>query len=261
MRSRLAALLIIVAAFVAACGSTPAAPALTDPTEIITESAGSLAEVKTFAIDGTFSGSVSAEGLGDFDLSSMTLKVATDVEAKKASVTFDAPTLLGTKLDLIATEAAAYLKVAGPLGSFIGADTSGKWTKMPVEDAADGAVDTATDPAKMAEEVRKAIDELGVTPTKLADEKCGDVDCYHVQLAVTGADIEKLGQDAEGLESLTIDLWSRKTDNRPAKLTLAASAADMGDIGATFTMTYDGAVDITEPSPDEVVEGDLNLGG
>src|SRR5262245_56312894 len=95
-----------------ACSSTPAAPALTDPKDILTKAAASLTDVKTFEFTGSFTGSVKAEQLGDFDLSSMTLAGAVDVPNKKAKVTLDAPSLMGTKIDALLLDMTAYYKIA-----------------------------------------------------------------------------------------------------------------------------------------------------
>ena len=96
----LAALVAILAIVLAACSSSASqAPALTDPKEILTKTATSLADVKTVEMTGSFNGSVKADQLGNIDLSTMTLSAAMDVPNKKAKVSLDAPTLMGTKLD------------------------------------------------------------------------------------------------------------------------------------------------------------------
>ena len=68
----------------------------------------------------------------------------------------------------------------------------------------------------------------GITPQKLADEKCGDTDCYHVQLALSCQDLAALSSAAASsgtqLNSLTLDLWTRKNDLRPAKFAIGADA-------------------------------------
>ncbi|HEY7969240.1 MAG TPA: hypothetical protein VID95_04540, partial [Candidatus Limnocylindrales bacterium] len=75
----LAALIAILAIVLAACSSSASqAPALTDPKEILTKTATSLADVKTVEMTGSFSGSVKANQLGNIDLSTMTLSAAMD---------------------------------------------------------------------------------------------------------------------------------------------------------------------------------------
>jgi ABC-type molybdate transport system substrate-binding protein len=55
----LVAMLVVV---LGACSSTPAAPALTDPKDILTKAATSLTDVKTFEFTGSFTGAVKVQG-------------------------------------------------------------------------------------------------------------------------------------------------------------------------------------------------------
>ncbi|HEU4572664.1 MAG TPA: hypothetical protein VFR93_08245, partial [Candidatus Limnocylindrales bacterium] len=67
------ALVATLSTILAACASPPAAPALSDPKEIVTKGVASLADVKSVEFTTTFSGTVNAEGVGQFDLSSVKL--------------------------------------------------------------------------------------------------------------------------------------------------------------------------------------------
>jgi hypothetical protein len=233
---------------VVACSSTPQASPLTDPKEILVKSVASLATVRTATIKGTFSGSVNATGTGAFDLSSVKLDLAVDVPAKKTRVTVDAPTIMGTNLDLIVADGNLYLKVLGPMAGLLGGDATGKYLKTAVGDT---VPDEATDPTKAIEELRKGIDQLPKAPEKLADERCGDQDCYHVRLAMTA---DELGELAEGatMGSLSVDLFSRKNDLRPAKISFAMDLGAQGNVGGTFDFTYDQGVNISTPPADQI---------
>jgi hypothetical protein len=233
---------------VVACSSTPQASPLTDPKEILVKSVASLATVRTATIKGTFSGSVNATGTGAFDLSSVKLDLAVDVPAKKTRVTVDAPTIMGTNLDLIVADGNLYLKVLGPMAGLLGGDATGKYMKTAVGDT---VPDEATDPTKAIEELRKGIDQLPKAPEKLADERCGDQDCYHVRLAMTA---DELGELAEGatMGSLSVDLFSRKNDLRPAKISFAMDLGAQGNVGGTFDFTYDQGVNISAPPADQI---------
>jgi hypothetical protein len=233
---------------VVACSSTPQASPLTDPKEILVKSVASLATVRTATIKGTFSGSVNATGTGAFDLSSVKLDLAVDVPAKKTRVTVDAPTIMGTNLDLIVADGNLYLKVLGPMAGLLGGDATGKYLKTAVGDT---VPDEATDPTKAIEELRKGIDQLPKAPEKLADERCGDQDCYHVRLAMTA---DELGELAEGatMGSLSVDLFSRKNDLRPAKISFAMDLGAQGNVGGTFDFTYDQGVNISAPPADQI---------
>jgi hypothetical protein len=250
MPRRLLIFLALTASLVViACSSTPQAPALTDPKDILVKSVSSLATVKSATVKGTFSGSVNATGTGAIDLSTVKVDAAVDIAAKKTRVTVDAPTIMGTNLDVIIADGNLYMKVIGPLAALIGGDATGKYTKT----AADtGTVPgEASDPAKAIEELRKGIAELPKPPEKLADERCGDADCYHVRLAMTA---DELGELAEGatMGSLSVDIFSRKSDLRPAKISFAMDLGAQGNVAGTFEFTYDQGVNISAPPADQI---------
>jgi hypothetical protein len=248
----LAALVAVLAVVLAACSSTPQAPALTDPKDILTKSAESLAGVKTFEFTGTFSGSVKAEGVGDLDLSSMTLNGAMDVPNKKAKVTLDAPSILGTKIDALLIDQALYYKVAGPLAVALNASAD-KWTKVAVPTASDSPVGDVTDPQEAVKQLQDALNKLPTPPVKQADEKCGDQDCYHVTIKVTAADMKSLDPTSSINGDVTLDVWSRKSDYRPAKLAVNAASVDMGTFGVAIEIKYDVPVSVEAPPADQVV--------
>ncbi|TMC61783.1 MAG: hypothetical protein E6J17_07900, partial [Chloroflexi bacterium] len=69
MPRRLLALIALVGALtVIACQGAPAAPALTDPKEILTQSILSLNNVKTLQIQGDLTGTVQVPNSGALDL-------------------------------------------------------------------------------------------------------------------------------------------------------------------------------------------------
>jgi hypothetical protein len=254
-RSILGSLLALVALLtvvLAACSSTPQAPALTDPKDILAKSAESLAGVKTFEFTGTFSGSVKAQQIGDFDLSTMTLAGAMDVPNKKAKVTLDAPSILGTKIEALLLDQTLYYKVAGPLAIALNASAD-KWTKVEVPAASDSPVGDVTDPATAVKELQDALDKLPTPPVKQADEKCGDQDCYHVTIAVKAADMQALDPTASINGDITLDIWSRKSDYRPAKVAVNVASVDMGTFGTTIELKYDVPVTVDAPPADQVV--------
>ena len=259
MARRLVALLAILAFAVVACGGAPAASPISDPKEILVQSIGSLVNVKTVSIHGTFSGSVAAQGAGNFDLSSIKLDIALDVPGKKARLTLDAPTLLGTNVDVIAADNNAYVKFVGPLAAMVpGLDATGKYTKFAGNASSADAVSQVTNPAKAIEEIRTSLNSLPKQPQKLNDEQCSGTDCYHVQLGFTGQDLAALssaaGSTASEIQNATFDLWTRKNDLRPGKFAMNVNAGAQGTITATFDLTYDQGVNIAAPPGDQVVE-------
>ena len=240
---------------IAACSSTPAAPALTDPKEILTQSLLSLKDVKTVEVVGSLSGELQVAELGGtLDLSSTTIAAAADIPNEKAKFVIDAPSLLGTKLEALVVDGVAYVKMEGPLAGMAGLE-AGKYVKQEVPEASDKPLNDPAELDKQIDEFQKQLDELPNPPTKEADEKCGDQDCYHVQIKASAEDMAELDPDAAAMTGdATIDLWARKSDLRPAKIQISVATPDMGTIGVTLDFKYDGAVDVSAPPADQVVE-------
>lgn len=240
---------------IAACSSTPAAPALTDPKEILTQSLLSLKDVKTVEVVGSLSGELQVAELGGtLDLSSTTIAAAADIPNEKAKFVIDAPSLLGTKLEALVVDGVAYVKMEGPLAGMAGLE-AGKYVKQEVPEASDKPLNDPAELDKQIDEFEKQLDELPNPPTKEADEKCGDQDCYHVQIKASAEDMAELDPDAAAMTGdATIDLWARKSDLRPAKITISVATPDMGTIGVTLDFKYDGTVDVSAPPADQVVE-------
>jgi hypothetical protein len=252
--SRRIALLIATLASLAivGCNTAPVAPPLSDPKEILVQSIGSMQGAKTMQLSGSFGGNLNASGMGQFDLSTVKLTVAADVEGKKARITLDAPTLLGTAIDVITLEDSVFMKMTGPLAAMAGMDATGKYLQMPVDS---GAVpDEATDPVKALEELRKSLDDLPAAPEKLADEKIGDADAYHVRLSLSGEQLGELSPEAgTAVGDVSLDIWSRKSDVRPVRIGFSVDAGEQGTVTGTFDLTYDAAVNIAAPPADQVV--------
>jgi len=245
----LAALLAVVAA----CSSTPAKPALTDPKQILTEAVLSLKDVKTFEFTASFAGNMSAGQLGTMDLSTVKLSGAVDAAGKKASITFDAPTLFGTKLEARLVGNDAYYKVAGMLATML-PGSADKFTKVAgVATASNAPARDATDIAKVSADLKAGLDKLPNPPTKAADEKCGDQDCYHVTLAISPSDLPGVPTTGVVSGNMVLDVLSRKSDYRPARLTMKVATPTAGEITMTFDLRYDVSVNVEAPPADQVI--------
>ena len=263
--------LAIVAFVAAACSSAPAASPVSDPAEILTQSVASLKDVKTVQIHGDIAGKLSiAEMGGSIDLAGTTVDIAVDIPNKAVHLNLAAPSFMGTTVDAIVVDSKAYLKLAGPLAGLLGAGAGDKYLVTDVTPTADGASPAPSmDTAAAIDELRAQMAKLPA-PTKLADEKCGDVDCYHVQFKADGSALSGLGTSmlpgaassaapdasaapgaSAGTGDVTVDVWTRKTDLRPAKVSLTATTPDSGDLTATFTFTYDQGVTISAPPADQ----------
>lgn len=252
MFSRLAYLGAAAAVAFAACSSgTPAAPALTDPKEILTKSVLTLKDVKSVHLQADVSGAVKLDLSGSGNPASIDLKGTTasgdlDIANKKAHLSFSAPALLNVTADIIVIGNDTYTKVSllGP-----------KYTKTTSANASD-PTSAAADPQKAIDEINKFLNTPGVAPTKQADEKCGDKDCYHVSMNLTS---DQLSGVTGGLGSGaptgtgTIDVWSQKSDLRPAKVAITANAGDQGTVTVTLTLSnYDAPVTINPPADADV---------
>jgi hypothetical protein len=235
----------------AACSSTPAAPALTDPKDIVTKGVTSLTDVKTFEITGSFTGNVKAAQLGNFDLSTIKLSAAVDIANKKAKFSLDAPTLLGTKIDAVMIGDTAWYKLSGMLATMAGG-TADKYTKVPVPTASGNPAAAATDVTKLVAELQAGLAKLPSPLTKGADEKCGDADCYHVTTLVTAAQMKALDASSTLDGDVTVDLLTRKSDYRPAKVGFSVTSATMGTFGVTIDIKYDVSVSADAPPADQV---------
>jgi hypothetical protein len=237
-------------AFGACTAAPPAAPALTDPKDILTKSVATLKDVKSFHMHADVTGTVKFDLTGGNNGSSLDLKGTSadgdvDIANKKAHVSFGAPALLGVTGDLIAIDKTTYTRI-----SLIGT----KYTKQ-VSDATDPS-GAAANPQQAIDEITKFLNTPGVAPTKLADEKCGDKDCYHVSMNLTS---DQLNGVTGGLGSSaptgtgTVDVWVQKTDLRPAKMTVGANMGDQGNLSVAVTLSaYDAAVTINPPADADI---------
>jgi hypothetical protein len=245
-----AALVVILGA----CNSAPAAPALTDPKDILTKGVLSVKDIKTVQFTGSFTGSVTAPTLGAIDMSSLKMSGAFDIAAKKAKFALDAPSLLGTKIDAILIDKTAYYKVAGPFAVSLHASAD-KYTKVPLDSGSSDPVNQVTDVTKLTADIQAQLDKLPQPPVKQADEKCGDQDCYHVTMKVTPADLQKLGSTSTLDGDMTFDIWTHKSDYRPAKVAVSAATSTMGTFGVSLDLSYDGSVSVDAPPADQIVSG------
>jgi hypothetical protein len=256
-RRFLVLLTLISTLMVIACQGSPAAPALTDPKDILSRSILSLKDVKTVELTGAFTGKFKGGAqLGDIDLSTIKVSGALDVPNKKAKGSIDAPTILGTKVDALLIDKAAYVKIAGPLAAFAHMSAD-KYTKSEIPESSADPLSNAADVAQAVQKLNEGLAALPNPPTKGANEKCGDQDCYHVTVKMTAADLQKLNPDPSAATAgmngdLTIDVWSRTNDLRPAKLTVSATTPEQGTFGATFEFKYDGSVSIDAPPADQI---------
>jgi hypothetical protein len=246
-----------VLAVVAACsGSAPAAPALTDPVDILVQSVQTLNDVKSFRADVAVSGSVQIDMMGTgqtsaFPLDNTTAQLDVDVENKNAKASFSAPSLMGISGELIQIGNTSYTKTSltGPL-----------YQKSESTEA--GAVDEATD---MTDEdiaqLREQLSKPEVAPTKGDDVACGDKQCYQVSIDLTSDELQSMSGELPTEEipteiadaNVKVTFQVEKDTLRPAGIDITADLGSQGNLTINVDFSnWDEPVSIEAPPADQV---------
>ena len=269
----------LVAAFViAACsGGAAAAPALTDPKIILTSSTASLQNLKSVHFKIAVAGSVNTADLSGagsdaspvpstsptmLDLSGTTIEGDIDVTDSSGQVAASVPALLALSANVVVVGGIAYVKTSLGDSKYAKVDLGALAGALPIPSLP--AIGSA-DPSAAAP-VLSAIDaELAKlpAPTKLADETVNGQDCYHVQEVVPSSDLTGAGDVLNGASgTLTVDLWTQKSDLRPSRLVIVVDGGTAGKITLTVDLTnYDAAVTIAAPPADQVSDQPFSLPG
>ncbi|HYM83096.1 MAG TPA: hypothetical protein VEY67_02955 [Candidatus Dormibacteraeota bacterium] len=280
-RATVVALLSLVALVAAACGGTPAASPIADPKEILVRAVEATQQAKTVHVKVEVTGSVPLGDLGGLfggsgipgasgvpngassqpspaasgsaaglKLDGTTAEGDVDLSKTAAHIGFSAPSLLGLTGDLIVVDRVGYLKV-----SMLGE----KYQRL---DQSSGAQASASPAASASgsgalDELRTQLDKLKTPPQKLADETCGDAQCYHVRVRLDQSDAAGLASIAPGVSgSGTVDVWVRTNDLRPARLVLTGDSGSAAGLSLTVTLSgWDAAVTVTAPPADQVTSG------
>jgi hypothetical protein len=279
MPRRLLAFLAICAILITACSSGPsAAPALTDPKIILTTSASSLQNLKSVHFNIAVAGSLNAGDLTGggggssplpgaspvmVDLTGTTISGDIDLADSSGQVAVSVPALLAFSANVVVVGGTAYIKTSLGDAKFAKLDLSSLASSLPIPSlpAAIGSPDPSAASAMVA-----AIDaELAKlpAPTKLADETVNGQDCYHVQEIVNSSDFPGAGSVLNGASgTVTVDLWTQKSDLRPSRLVIVIDAGTSGKLTLTVDLTnYDGAVTIAPPPADQISDQPFSLPG
>src|SRR5262249_17407852 len=106
---------------------------------------------------------------------------------------------------------------------------------------------------KTIDQINQYLNKPGVAPTKNADVKCGDKDCYDVTLNLTSDDLSGITSGlASGAPSGTgtIEVQVDKGTLRPAKVVINAQAADQARTGRAWTVRTSAAASPSPPPAD-----------
>lgn len=253
MHHRLLPALLVLAAILAACA--PAAPALTDPNEILTRGLQATAELDAFHVALELDGTVADPSSGStFPLSGTSIEGDFDLANERLSASF---AVMGFSGDVRVVDGASYVKMSltGP-----------KWIKSDVEATASGdPMSAVTDPAEAIAELRAFLERDGVDASLLADGTCSERPCYHVQLTVSAELLDEVATEQGETDTLPssvlsdgllLDLFFDKAELYLSRAALDISGGELGEVSAVLTLSnVNQAVSVEAPPADEVTEG------
>jgi hypothetical protein len=177
-------------------------------------------------------------------------------------VAVNVPALLALSANVIEVGGIAYIKtsLSGPQYSKL--DTSALTGALPLPSLGLGGSPGPAEASAIISAVQAELAKLPA-PTKLADETVNGQDCYHVQEKVASSDIpEASGLLGGASGTLTVDLWTQKSDLRPSRVVILIDAASLGNISVTVDLTnYDAALTIAAPPPDQVSNQPFSIPG
>lgn len=259
MLRRLAPILLVMTAVLAACG----AGSVSDPKEIVTQGLDKTGDLTSFHVSVAVTGNVTEPKSGtSISLDGTTLEgdVAT---SGSASLTFAVPTLLALKGDVLLIDKDLYVKT-----TLTGAKWSHQAVPIPSPDASGASASPGTNPKAMIAELKKFLAKDGVTTNKLEDVTCGDRKCYHVQVSIpselmadAGAKASMDPADIFG-DALVVDLQFDKEKLWLTNVSVKIDSPKVGTMSLTITLSaFDEPVTVSPPPADQVQEGDFKLPG
>lgn len=235
--------LLVVALLVAACGAG-SAPALTDPSEILTKAVAAMQQAKSVHVEASVDGTLSADltGIGqggDMSLAGTTLTADLDLANGNAHVSAGVPAFLGLTADIIVVGADTYTKVSL---------TGEKYQK-----SATSATDP-TDPAVALKEVTDFLANPAVSPVKKGDASCGSKSCYQIEINLSAADLATLmPSDTIGDATVVATILVEKDTLYPVSATIVLKGSTVGDLTLTVALKdWDKSVTVSAPPADQV---------
>lgn len=273
-RPTLPVALVATAMFlVAACGGTPTASALTDPTAILEAAATQAAEATAVHVDATADGALNLDLMGTgtatpLQLSGSTANADVDIKGGDARVTFFLPGVLGLRGELIAVDGTAYLKTSLTGPNYRTIASGGAASPDPA---------ASPDTASMLKDLTTFLARPELAPTKGEDVDCGGTTCYTVSIELTPEEVAALTGEGGAIQlpsalpipipdlgEASVDLTVRveKDTTRLAGLTAvvatgtptaSAAPSGSGDLTAELTFSkWNEAVSVSAPPADQV---------
>lgn len=249
------ALLSAAAVALAACGSTPSLPALTDPNEIVAAALKTTEGARSVHVDLTVDGSITMDLMGTGNAAPLSLTGTTaaadvDMAGGKAHATFAIPAFLNLNGELIQIGETSYLK------------TSLTGPRYETQQATDGLPVDPTDPAGIFDDVGDFLTADGVDPIQGDDVDCGGKSCYSVSIELTAEELAALGAGQAAQLGLPLDLGSaslafgirvEKDTHRLAGIGATISLGEGGSLTLDLAMSkWDEPMDISPPPADQV---------
>lgn len=243
----LPALLVVAALAAGACGGS--APALTDPSEILTKAVETLQKAKSLHLEATVDGTVKLDLTGtgtggDIALTGTSLQADIDIEKENAHLNLAVPALLGMTAEVIVVGQDVYTK-----SSFTGE----KFQKSSTSDS--GLPVDPTDPQASLKELQDWLKKPEVDPKKLDDTSCGTKSCYQIEIDLSAEDLKALSPEAADLgdASVVLTLLVEKDTLRPASMVVTVTSADVGELTVTVSLSkWDESLSIEAPPADQV---------
>jgi hypothetical protein len=248
-------LLAAASIIVGACGSA-AAPALSDPKEIITAALRTSQSAKSVHVEMTLDGSINADlsGAGGpgaaIALKGTTASADVDIAAGNAHATFTVPAFLGLTGDLIEIGGTSYIK------------TSLTGEQYQTQKVADSLPIDPTDTHSLIDNVGDFLAKDGVDPVKGDDVACGATQCYTVKIELTPDELTALGAGGPAASGLPIDIGGaslnltirvEKDTNHLAGIGATVALGDQGSVTFDLALSrWDQPVTITAPPADQV---------
>ena len=241
----------VAAVLVAACGTTPTGPALTDPKEIVTAALTATENAKSVHLAANVVGEATVAlpiggGTGTpLDLTGTTASADVDFVKPAAHATFALKAGVTINGEVIAVDGKTYLKTTatGPL----------------YQESAAGA--SLFDPSLVGGLIDNLGDILlkpGVDLVKGADVACGSKQCYTVSAELTADDLGATALTGlpVNLAGATLKLTIQVEKDLPyhlAGVTAVLTTPDSGDLTVDVTASkWDEPVTITAPPADQV---------
>lgn len=253
--ARLLGLLAAASIVVSACGAA-AAPALTDPKEIVTAAIRTSQTAKTVHVEATLDGSINADlsGTGapgaNVALTGTTASADVDITAGNAHATFSVPAFLGLTGELIQIGGTSYFK------------TSLTGDRYQSQKAADSLPVNPGDTKSLIDNVGELLSKPGVDPVKGDDVACGSTQCYTVKIELTPEELNALGAGGPAASQLPIDLSAaslnltirvEKDSNRLAGIAATIAMGDQGSLSFDLALSkWDQPVSVSAPPADQV---------